>query len=1166
MSRFGAVLIEDEPQPGFGGIPAPEQSLRAPDTAAENKEVDDIVALSYRQNIQPDVVNNNFGLTKALDEKEAKARQRLRQLSFRVRGAGVDVPELQERLGAVREETLAQLAPGPEGFKPERAVVEIAKGPVRFGENVIGHLGGTTLDWLGQFVQEGAHLLDRWSKLGSKNPDQIYNPFANAIIDAGESLELEGKRFRQHWVDKMQNGWARLDPELQKRDPVSYVAGQLSEGVASAATSVAVFFLSGGTSGIGQAGLLIDRGVKVSRGLLVLSGISAAGGFEHAQSEGENFLWSTVHGIADGGIEYAFESSVLDDVIKGARPVVIGAGEALEEFFTGMFQNMRQFTLENHNKGMTAYEAAKDAAKRSLVQAPLEVTAGFLGGYGIAKGFSLTQLSRMRPTVEQKAGAVAPTKAEPTITPEEEAAAPAGVQEPTQVAVEKAIPSEEVAKKPVPEEITGEVPGEPAEPIGGGVDTLSAARNAIRISNKARRTQVLPKRREVLSQRVGAASGTLKTLRNKGVPAQEAIWRSMGKLKGQQAPIAVFKPLSEILEPNVIEGVEADIADNPKLSFLERIRLTNAEKTGAWDKLKTGQVLTPADVRLIKKWDADLGASAAERVPWPVRLFRGIEEIMSLWKIGAGYDVQMRRQARLIRGSHPLIYTQAVGKNLKAYISDSYAQTLTNDVADNPNHPDAVAHGVRFLTESDNIEQFAPRVIERLPVLGTAYKSAIRGFVRAFNWTQQSLWDAGIARWEDQGITVTGDMMRDLAEVNNTLLAMAPAKTDFGQALRRVLSPVMWSPTFTWSRIKTPSMLIQNPAMRREIAKTLASFIGSGVMMLMAANMIGRLRGEDDVVEWDPRSTDFGKIKIKNTRFDVYGDAGPYVRAMMQLMAGEKKGQGGRIRRKLRIDVIKQFMRNKRAPIFDFLGRIWSGKTFFGGPAFQTPKALEDTTAGKGAFLIGAEIYQAFMPFFIRAGVEASVEDGWPLGIMALSEEFLSGQSLTYLPTAYAKMQIRQDTAATMTYGKTWDNLSESQQDRLRRLDKEIEKLEKAAADQRAQWGPVEEISLREQNEAAENVRVSLSKRVKKVLRDTGTRVTGLDRKAGTLWLNDRRYETYQMFTAEEIEKEIEKVVSRPSWKKKRPEIKTEIIKEIITFGKETARDRVLIDVEKGNL
>ncbi|MCK5021091.1 MAG: hypothetical protein KAS32_29040, partial [Candidatus Peribacteraceae bacterium] len=269
-----------------------------------------------------------------------------------------------------------------------RTLAEVPKGVVRSLERDFAGGAGTMFDWFGHLIQEGGAALQRWTELGSKNKGQIYNPVAESIIAVGEGVSNIGRESREAWAVSASTGWEAFDANLKETDPISYGAGRISEGLASSALSVTAAYLSGGATAPSVA---IDAGIQLNRGLVALSMFSAAGSFEHAQNTGENFFWSTAHGMADGMVEYGMETSFLKNVNAGSRAGV-GAKEATEELFTGMIQNTRAGILENTNNGMSAYEAAKKAAFDALKQSPWEMAAGFIGGYGIAGGADLVNL------------------------------------------------------------------------------------------------------------------------------------------------------------------------------------------------------------------------------------------------------------------------------------------------------------------------------------------------------------------------------------------------------------------------------------------------------------------------------------------------------------------------------------------------------------------------------------------------------------------------------------------------------------------------------------------------------------------------------------------------------------------------------------------------------
>lgn len=1228
---------------------------------------------------------------------------------------------LEMQLGLIADPKGLDVPAAP--IHPLRTAKEIAKGGVRFGETVLGVAGGTVPNWVGRFIEAGGRALDDFVKLGTVNKDQIYNPYAEAIMAFGRNMSRQGKADRKLWAERAQTGWEALDPQLKETDPISYGAGRLTEGVASSALSVLAVYLSGG----GAAPALLNQGFQINRGLVALSLLSAAGGFEHAQAledptkaETENFLWSTVQGFADGLIEYVMESSFLDDVGRGGKALTAGRKEAAEEFFTGGMQTLRAKTLENDTKGMSAYDSIKDAVVTWLVGSPWDIAAGFIGGYGIQGGANLVALTKTANAIpleieEAPAEPAKPTTtAEPTITPKKPTEAPAtetfaqtpedaqralrifqifqetgneAILEDLPPSAEVTITPEEVdlslarsldtvekrvtfkenaiqaigaveldeagfadlrnalvayqnvwgETDPLPEgiqrfigisiqpapaaEVTpeGEVPIQKpfAEEGAGGIAWQTAMKNVLALAEKDR-PLIKKEQVEARSKRVGAMAGTLEFLRGKGVPGKEAIHRASGQLKGALTNYeGRYQPLEDIIEPAFIQAAENDIADTENLTPFDRISLTNHDKSGAWDKMLRGAAMTPGDVRLIRKWQPLLAKEASKRVPLSTKFWSGLESLLGTLKFGAGFDIQTRRQARWMRGRHPIIFRKAVGRNIAAYISNQYADKMAAETESSPNYKmearfSSQKNGLKFLfrhpeVSVDRPEQFTATIPKELPFLGKRLKvvgkgaevvykytggqigrvhaASMRGFIDSFNWMQQRLWDQQINNWKQNNIEITPKMLHDLVDFQNTMMGMAKPKTNFGQAVNRVMRPVMWSPSLTWSRVRTPSLMLSNSTMRTEVAATLGTYIGTAMLYLGAASMLARWWDLDDVVEWDTDSSDFGKIKIGNTRWDVFGDGGPYIRAILQAWKGTKKNQAGRVTTREgfeKLEPFKQLFRNKRAPAMDLFLKIWTGRNYYGGDAWALPdyesmrreggrkaeiadwhEKFMESEKTEVAFFISKEVYDRFMPFFIQSAAEAAWFDGWPQALGAGTDEFFSGQALTYEPSTSAELQIVQDVAATQEFDQLWDDLTPSQQAQLHSQIPEMERLEMKKASEKL---PPEEISLAKQNRAAKRIFKAMPDAVKKEMNAVGVRISAPSRKIGKFFLNEDRYKAYEDMVRQEVETSLSRRIETPRWETKSEVTRMKIMKDDIKRAKARATSRLLVAINRNKL
>jgi len=217
---------------------------------------------------------------------------------------------------------------------------------------------------------------------------------------------------------------------------------------------------------------------------------------------------------------------------------------------------------------------------------------------------------------------------------------------------------------------------------------------------------------------------------------------------------------------------------------------------------------------------------------------------------------------------------------------------------------------------------------------------------------------------------------------------------------------------------------------------------------------------------------------------------------------------------------------------------------------------ITETKIGQTAYLITREIAEKFTPFFLQAAVEASWHDGWPLGLAAGTDEFFSGQTLSYKPSTFAKLQMTQDISATAKYDKLWEDLSANRQKYLRDTIPEINELEELLAREKL---PLEEIDLREQNKVAERIRRSLPDDIRKKLAPLGYRIIpGLSRSIGDFWLNDERYAKYEKLSTVRIEKRLRLLFSLKNWDKVDVNRREELVKKEINKAKAEARARIV--------
>ena len=130
---------------------------------------------------------------------------------------------------------------------------------------------------------------------------------------------------------------------------------------------------------------------------------------------------------------------------------------------------------------------------------------------------------------------------------------------------------------------------------------------------------------------------------------------------------------------------------------------------------------------------------------------------------------------------------------------------------------------------------------------------------------------------------------------------------------------------------------------RKRAAMNILKIIAGTAAVLGLAEVIGKAFGRDDVVEWDPRSADFGKIRIGDTRFDVSGGMASVVVLAARLLSRSTKSTAtGKVAsltqpgygKQNGLDVLEQFFENKASPIGQLALNAVKGETREGTPLY----------------------------------------------------------------------------------------------------------------------------------------------------------------------------------------------------------------------------------------
>jgi len=340
------------------------------------------------------------------------------------------------------------------------------------------------------------------------------------------------------------------------------------------------------------------------------------------------------------------------------------------------------------------------------------------------------------------------------------------------------------------------------------------------------------------------------------------------------------------------------------------------------------------------------------------------------------------RQGIFVAVRNPKIFAKNFKAMFKYAFSEDAYRNFRADIVASPNYDKYMKHNLALTDVNAGLtgreEEFMSTLAEKIPIFGQISKGSNRAYTGFLNKMRVDLFDNFVETAKLEGLGA--DFLDDAA----TFVGSATGRGKLGafEESAKVLNTAFFSPRLAASRINLINPFYYSklhPTVRKEAFKTLATFVGAGTSVLMLAKMNGAEVGDN------PRSADFGKIKVGNTRYDIWGGFQQYARLIGQLTTGEKistisgrqttlgEGFGSPTRESIFMDFIK----SKESPILSFVTRIAKGEQFGEKPN------------------IPAEVIERFIPMVAQDAFDLIKENGATGALMATPAIFGVG-SQTY--------------------------------------------------------------------------------------------------------------------------------------------------------------------------
>lgn len=412
-----------------------------------------------------------------------------------------------------------------------------------------------------------------------------------------------------------------------------------------------------------------------------------------------------------------------------------------------------------------------------------------------------------------------------------------------------------------------------------------------------------------------------------------------------------FEPLKDITDED-ITLLFKQVTDNKVLR--------SHEKFAAIDALEgvfNGKVPDLSRIKFLEEvFSPELTTELVKMTKEEPSKLQKLAEILNIPRaLKATIDFSMPFRQGLFMIGHPEAFTKAFKNQFKYALDEKAYTNLFEEIKAKPSYPLMKQYGVEFTDLSTDLgsreEAFMTNLVDKIPYLGELTKATNRAASGFLNSVRADSFDDFAKRINSLGLdeeVARKELSAMAGYVNNATgrgkFNIKAGRVDLDDpGISALMNSVFFSPKLMASRLTllNPLYYAKLPKEARKVAlKDLAVVVGGGLSILGLAKAAGADVGTDS------RSSDFGKIKIGNTRVDIWGGFAQYLVYFARMVSnstvnskGELKEFGEGFNASTRASTTLRFARSKLAPIPQTIVDLAEGKNFIG----------EDVTVGNVA-------------------------------------------------------------------------------------------------------------------------------------------------------------------------------------------------------------------------
>lgn len=378
----------------------------------------------------------------------------------------------------------------------------------------------------------------------------------------------------------------------------------------------------------------------------------------------------------------------------------------------------------------------------------------------------------------------------------------------------------------------------------------------------------------------------------------------------------------EDLSPETLDTMTRHVADSDLLPLSQKRAIDGLKK------IHGGKLPTKSEEKLIRQV---FGPEVTKELKQAVSKFHQVKSLA--YDVGniprsimASYDASgIMRQGLLIGTGHPVIFAKNIPGYLKAIKSEDFYQSGLAGLRSRPNAVNGVYEkmGVDITEMSPRASAASREESFRSPLAEKLFgvRQSGRGFTLYLDSARADLADYMYAKALKEGRDINDShLLESIGDVVNS----SSGRGDLGEGVigrsQEGLNLLLFSPRLIKSRVDfiNPVWYAKlDPLARHQAYKAM------GGLVVLVATALSIARAVGGQVNLDPRSSDFAKIRLGNTRLDLAGGFQQYMRLLSELATQSTVNTSGVVSKMGKEgpgktsdwDVAFRFIRSKLAPL-----------------------------------------------------------------------------------------------------------------------------------------------------------------------------------------------------------------------------------------------------------